>query len=334
MLSDRQTERLSSIALSADGRTLATGDEDGTIRLRDPETGRVVMNLRGHELDVLRLAFSPDGRRLASVGIHHRPPSLRGEVLLWEVESGQLLARLEGFSDRVVEQVAFDARGDRFWEISWTENGRCRLGCWDVSTDFSHPRLIWSRFTEDRGQSCAGDGPNAALEGPGPGFRLPDLEEAMGLGWTGAIDRGQLAAGSPDGRLLAVGIRTGVVLWDVMAGRERARYEHPREQVLVAIRFSPDSRYLTLVSASGRYEVRDLRTGAVRTIPADVVGTDPGGTQLAFSPDSRVLARNVSKTRPVLNPQGSGSSTRGARSPPILECPGVPSRCSRRTAGH
>ena len=88
MLSDRQTERVSSIALSADGRTLATGDEDGTIRLRDPETGRVLMNLRGHESDVLRLAFSPDGRRLASVGIHNRPPSLRGEVLLWEVRVG------------------------------------------------------------------------------------------------------------------------------------------------------------------------------------------------------------------------------------------------------
>src|SRR5204862_1704850 len=104
VLSER-TERVSSIALAPDGRTLATGDQDGTIRLRDPETGQVALSLRGHEFSVYFLAFSPDGRRLASVGHRVLPPPLRGEVLLWEIDSGRLLARLDGFSDRELFQI-------------------------------------------------------------------------------------------------------------------------------------------------------------------------------------------------------------------------------------
>ena len=52
VLSDRQAERVGMIALSPDGGILATGDEDGTIRLRDPETGRVRATLSGHRLPV------------------------------------------------------------------------------------------------------------------------------------------------------------------------------------------------------------------------------------------------------------------------------------------
>src|SRR5262249_6231212 len=148
-------------------------------------------------------------------------PPLRGEALLWETHSGQLRARMEGFSERDVHQVAFDTRGERLWEVSSTGDGRSRLGCWDVGTDPAHPRLTWNRSTEETGRPRAGDGPIAGLEGTGPGFRLHDLAEAMDLGWTGAIDRNPFAAGSPDGRLLAVGVASGTVLWDVRAGRER-----------------------------------------------------------------------------------------------------------------
>jgi WD40 repeat protein len=294
VLSDRQAERVSSIALSPDGGTLATGDDDGTIRLRDPETGRVRMTLAGHRLLVSHLAFSPDGRRLASVGHQDIPPPLRGETLLWETHSGQLLARLEGFSDRDVDQVAWDARGENLWEVSWTEGGRARLGSWDVRNDPSHPRLRWSRFTEEARRPRAGDGPIAALEGPGPGFRLHDLEEAMGLGWTGAIDRDQFAASSPDGRVLAVGVGARTVLWDVKAGRERARYELPPEDAFLAIRFCPDGRYLMDLLVSGRCYICDLRTGTIRMIPPAVAGPRRS-VAYASSPDGHFLALNDSK---------------------------------------
>ena len=66
-------------AVSADGRQLALGGaKDNTITLLDSDTGRVLGTLAGHQLPVFGLAFSPDGRRLAS--------SARGEALrLWSL---------------------------------------------------------------------------------------------------------------------------------------------------------------------------------------------------------------------------------------------------------
>ena len=294
VLSER-TERVGSLALSPDGRTLATGDRDGTIRLRDPETGRVAMTLRGREFGAGFLAFSPDGHRLASAGSQNVPPPLRGELLLWEIDSGRLLARLEGFSDRSVEQIAFDARGERLWEISGTARGPWRLGCWDLKTDPARPRLTWSRHYEDARPPRSGDGPIAAFEGPGPGFRLHDLACALRLGWAGSIEIGQLAAGSADGRLLAIGAGPWNILWDVEADRERARYPNQHVQGINTIQFSPDNRYVTVeFNADDRCEIYDLRTGAVRVIPPAVV--DPPRTRpQAFSPDGRFFARSVSR---------------------------------------
>jgi dipeptidyl aminopeptidase/acylaminoacyl peptidase len=56
------------LACSRDGRRLATGSEDRTIKLWDTTTGEEVFTLRGHTGGVLCVAFSPDGRRIASGG--------------------------------------------------------------------------------------------------------------------------------------------------------------------------------------------------------------------------------------------------------------------------
>jgi WD40 repeat protein len=53
-------------AFSTDGKRLATGENNGTIRLWDPSTWQEVLMLRGHTTAIVNLAFSPDGRFLAS----------------------------------------------------------------------------------------------------------------------------------------------------------------------------------------------------------------------------------------------------------------------------
>jgi WD40 repeat protein len=73
---------VSRLAVSPDGRWIAGGVADRTIRLWSTETGRVVDVLRGHSDFVLDVAFSPDGRQLASA-------SYDKTVRLWDLATRQ-----------------------------------------------------------------------------------------------------------------------------------------------------------------------------------------------------------------------------------------------------
>ncbi|MBI4615485.1 MAG: protein kinase [Planctomycetes bacterium] len=94
---------ISVVAWSPDGKRLASGSYDNTIRLRDGETGRAIATLEGHRDDVNSIAFSPDGKRLAS-------GSDDNTVRLWDGETGRAIATLEGHGD-IVWSVAFSPDG-------------------------------------------------------------------------------------------------------------------------------------------------------------------------------------------------------------------------------
>lgn len=55
-----------SVAFSPDGRYLASGSEDETIKIWDTTTGEERRTLEGHNHSIYSVAFSPDGRRIAS----------------------------------------------------------------------------------------------------------------------------------------------------------------------------------------------------------------------------------------------------------------------------
>jgi WD40 repeat protein len=55
------------VAVSPEGRTVATGTKDGRVRLWDTQTGELIETLKGHGSEIYSLAFSPDGKTLASV---------------------------------------------------------------------------------------------------------------------------------------------------------------------------------------------------------------------------------------------------------------------------
>ena len=77
------------VAFSPDGKTLASGSEDKTIKLWDVATGKEQATLKGHTEWVKSVAFSPDGKTLAS-------GSGDSTIKLWDVATGKEQATLKG----------------------------------------------------------------------------------------------------------------------------------------------------------------------------------------------------------------------------------------------
>jgi len=94
---------VNSVAFSVDGKILASGSKDNTVKLWGVASGLLLRTLEGHSNWVNLVAFSADGKTLASGGEDKT-------VRLWDVASGRTLRTLEGHSDRI-NSVAFSADG-------------------------------------------------------------------------------------------------------------------------------------------------------------------------------------------------------------------------------
>ena len=90
-------ERVSTLAFSPDGKTLAVSGADKTVRLWDAATGKERRVLASHAARVWSVAFSPDGRTLVS--------GTEGTIRLWDAATGKELRRLRGLGGPITSLV-------------------------------------------------------------------------------------------------------------------------------------------------------------------------------------------------------------------------------------
>jgi WD40 repeat protein/serine/threonine protein kinase len=311
---------------SSDGRHLAYSTEDHAVHLWDVPAGAEARVLRGHSAYVRALAFSPDGKRLAS-GACYPDNSVR----LWSVPAGEAVAVLSGHQNEVYS-VAFSPDGSRLASGSFDKTARL----WDavagklLTALKGHTGIVRrTTFSPDgKRLATASEDETVRLWNAADGELVAVLRGHSGLVWTavfspdGALlassstdgtvrlwDLGQIewngvlrghtsyvydVAFSPDGtRVLSAAWDGTARLWDPSTGRETGRFQHATQQpdrIVAAACFNPDGRQVASVTASGAVNVWDVTSGKkVRTLRA------PGGDwrgypRAAFHPNGKNLA--------------------------------------------
>ena len=279
------SDTVEAAAFTRDGGQVLTGSKDGTLKLWDIATRRLVRTFVGHKKEIAAVVLSPDGRQALS-------GSRDKTVRLWEVATGRLLrtiyAHLDSSSE--VSSVAFSVDGKRLLSSSGGE-GAAKL--WDAETG----RLV-RMFRHAKGSLHSGV--NSAVFSP-DGDRLVTAGAGDKLVNVWNSETGQLlqafgepardfrfravVAFSPGGTRVLVGDNASLRIWDAAKGTllHTLGTGGLKDALNPFVAFSPDGAQ-ALTNTERGLEVWSVETGQLirsfKPKPGRLVAISPDGLRL------------------------------------------------------
>lgn len=275
------------VAVSRDGKMLASCDRNGTMQLWEVPTGKKIRtfidNIPAYAMSVV---FSSDGKILARGGWN-------GTIKLWEVATGKEIRTFTGHSNSI-DSVAF-SRDGRMLASSSGDDGTIKL--WNVATEkeirtftgnptgcYSFSRKGYLTISNDGKILASGSNETIRLWEVGTGKEIRTLTNH-----SNSID---FVALSHDGRMLAsCHYRGNIKLWEVATGREIRTFDS-HLYLLKSVAFSRDGQMLVSLD-SGDIHLWDVATE--RKIRGLGWFMD-SFSSVAFSNDGKIVAGGGSKT--------------------------------------
>ncbi len=292
--------QLKGVTFSHDGRRIATVSLDGSARLWDGASGKL-LGVLGQETPGIKLAsvaaddldqemnsvFNRDDRYLATTSLDHM-------IRIWDVDRASLLTTIKAHTG-LVEHVEFSPV-DNDVLLTASHDGTARL--WDLdgvltTTLRQEYSPTFAVFSPDNVHLVTGGG-DAAVH-------LWNVVTGRELARLDTHTIAQTAAFSPDGtRIAAASLEGQVLIWDVASRHEVTQFRS-RAGVL-HIQFSPDGALLSSASMGGTAQLWDAARGAELA----VIKTNWKLQQIVFSRDgSIILAATGDNPARLLKPDGT-----------------------------
>ena len=295
------------VEFSSDGKTLASGSSDNTIRLWNPHTLQNIGVLTGHQTNVREVAFSYDGLLLASFGSNDK------SVRLWDVKTGRSKANISGCSSDI-RSLAISPDGKTI--AAGEENGKVTLlsternkrvatlvGHTLAPSDIREPGSVLSLAFSPDGKTLASGSRDTTI-------RLWNVKtQKHKVTLNGHKGRVTCLTFSPDGKTVASGASythwssdSAIRLWDADSCRHKSTINTHSFTYTVA--FSPDNQTLASIGKDGIVHIWDIRTGELKrslTHPKNQLRTLTVDPKVVFAPGERIIYDNKSGNIAIRN---------------------------------
>ena len=313
-----------SISFSPDGKTLASGSVDSTIKLWDVATGKEITTLKGHSDLVKSVSFSPDSKTLASSGddktiklwdvaTRKEITTLKGHtsyvksvsfspdgkilasgssdktIKLWNVATKKEITTLKGHTS-YIQSISFNPDGNTLASGSW--EGIIKI--WNVNTGKEittfkgHNDVLYSVIFSPNGKTLA-----SSSSENNHTVKLWDIATKKEITTLKGHDGFVFSVSfSPDGKTLASASNDHTIkLWEIDRGTEIATLKGPKDSEFNSVSFSPDGK--TLASGSSDRSINLWSVNRDEEITT-LKGHSDEVQSIRFSPDGKTLASSSS----------------------------------------